>query len=152
MSPIRRYLFEKHGGKKSCCLQKSILQADQTSFYYDGTDLTWYYTTSTPMVRMNFDPFISVQERNNTKAFLSQNMPNPFNDNTRINIELDEQKEIQFEIFDITGKIVKELKLGKLGIGSHQLNINSSGLKSGIYYYSIYNADFKITKKMIIQK
>ena len=27
-----------------------------TSYYYDMTVLTWYYTTSTPMVRMNFDP------------------------------------------------------------------------------------------------
>ena len=25
-----------------------------TSYYYDMTDYTWYYTTSTPMVRMNF--------------------------------------------------------------------------------------------------
>jgi hypothetical protein len=27
-----------------------------TSYFYDMTDNTWYYTTSTPMVRMNFDP------------------------------------------------------------------------------------------------
>jgi hypothetical protein len=27
-----------------------------TSYYFDMTDQTWYYTTSTPMVRMNFDP------------------------------------------------------------------------------------------------
>ena len=26
----------------------------QTSFYYDMTNTTWYYTSSTPMVRMNF--------------------------------------------------------------------------------------------------
>lgn len=35
MTPLRRYLFNKYGGKAACCLQKSILQADQTSFYYD---------------------------------------------------------------------------------------------------------------------
>ncbi len=124
----------------------------QTSFYYDGVDLTWYYTTSTPMVRLNFDPFISIQERDVTLAHLSQNRPNPFNENTKIIIELDEQKEVSFEVFDITGKIVKHLDLGSLGIGTHELNINSDGLKNGIYYYSLFNKDFKITKKMVLQK
>ena len=124
----------------------------QTSFYYDGVDLTWYYTTSTPMVRLNFDPFISIQERSNTKAFLSQNMPNPFNENTKIVIELDEQKEITFEIFDITGKVVKHLDLGSMGMGRHELNINADGFRNGIYYYSIFNEEFKITKKMVLQK
>ena len=124
----------------------------QTSFYYDGIDLTWYYTTSTPMVRLNFDPFINIQERSTTKAFLSQNMPNPFTDNTKIVIELDEQKEITFEIFDITGKIVKHIDLGSMGMGRHELNINADGLRNGIYYYSIFNNEFKITKKMVLQK
>ena len=124
----------------------------QTSFYYDGIDLTWYYTTSTPMVRLNFDPFISVEERDDTKAYLSQNRPNPFNDNTKIIFELDEQKEITFEIFDITGKIVKHIDLGSMGMGTHELNINSDGLRNGIYYYTIFNNEFKITKKMVLQK
>ena len=30
--------------------------AAQTTFYFDHTDQTWYYTTSTPMVRLNFNP------------------------------------------------------------------------------------------------
>lgn len=28
----------------------------QTSYFFDGTDQNWYYTTKTPMVRMNFEP------------------------------------------------------------------------------------------------
>ena len=104
------------------------------------------------MVRLNFDPFISVEGRDETKAYLSQNRPIPFNDNTKIVFELDEQKEITFEIFDITGKIVKHIDLGSMGMGTHELNVNSDGLRNGIYYYSIFNNEFKITKKMIIQK
>lgn len=124
----------------------------QTSFYYDGTDLTWYYTTSTPMVRLNFDPTINIQERKETGMSLNQNMPNPFNNSTIIEFELDKQMDVNFEVLDITGKVVKTLYLGNMGVGTHQINLNSDSFRNGIYYYSIYNEEFKVTKKMIIQK
>ena len=54
--------------------------------------------------------------------------------------------------FDITGKVVKHLDLGSMGMGRHELNINADGLRNGIYYYSIFNEEFKITKKMVLQK
>jgi hypothetical protein len=124
----------------------------QTCFYYDGTDLTWYYTTGTPMVRMNFDQTINIQERLETKISLGQNMPNPFSNNTIIEFELDKQMDIEFEVLDITGKVVKNLSLGTTGAGTHQINLNSDSFRNGIYYYSIKSAEFKVTKKMIIQK
>ena len=124
----------------------------QTSFYYDGTDLTWYYTTSTPMVRLNFDQTINIQDRAETGISLKQNMPNPFNNNTIVEFELDKQMEVSFEVLDITGKVVKVLNLGNMGVGTHQINLNSDSFRNGIYYYSIYNDEFKVTKKMLIQK
>ena len=124
----------------------------QTSFYYDGTDLTWYYTTGTPMVRLNFDETINVQERLETNILLNQNMPNPFSNNTVIEFELDKQMNINFEVLDITGKVVKNLSLGNMGSGTHQINLNSDSFRNGIYYYSIKSETFKVTKKMIIQK
>lgn len=40
--------------------------APQTSFIYYTSDATWYYTTSTPVVRMNFGPIL-----NSTKSSIS---------------------------------------------------------------------------------
>ena len=60
--------------------------------------------------------------------------------------------DINFEVLDITGKVVKNLSLGNMGSGAHQINLNSDSFRNGIYYYSIKSAEFKVTKKMIIQK
>ena len=104
------------------------------------------------MVRLNFDPTINIQERKETGMSLNQNMPNPFNNSTIIEFELDKQMDVSFEVLDITGKVVKTLYLGNMGVGTHQINLNSDSFRNGIYYYSIYNEEFKVTKKMIIQK
>ena len=104
------------------------------------------------MVRLNFDQTINIQERAETGISLKQNMPNPFNNTTIIEFELDKQMEISFEVLDITGKVVKVLNLGNKGVGAHQINLNSDSFRNGIYYYSIYNDEFKVTKKMLIQK
>ena len=50
----------------------------------------------------------------------SKNMPNPFNNNTIVEFELDKQMEVSFEVLDITGKVVKVLNLGNMGVGTHQ--------------------------------
>jgi hypothetical protein len=119
--------------------------------YKNGSSgLAWYWTTATPMVRMNFNPSWGVSNYYNYDAILGQNTPNPFKDNTSINIELMSLSNIDFEITDITGKVVKHLELGLLSPGNHNININSDNLKSGIYYYSFISDKFKMTKKMII--
>ena len=120
--------------------------------YLNGSSgLDWYWTTATPMVRMNFDPSWGLIDDNNKNAVLGQNTPNPFKDHTSINIELISSSDIALEITDISGKVVKHLELGLLGTGKHSININSDGLKSGIYYYSIISDKFTMTKKMIKQ-
>ena len=120
--------------------------------YLNGSSgLDWYWTTATPMVRMNFDPSWGLIDDNNKNAVLGQNTPNPFKDHTSINIELISSSDIALEITDISGKVVKHLELGMLSSGGHKININSDGLKSGIYYYSIISDKFTMTKKMIKQ-
>ena len=104
------------------------------------------------MVRLNFDQTINIQDRAETGISLKQNMPNPFNNTTIVEFELDKQMEVSFEVLDITGKVVKVLNLGNMGVGTHQVNLNSDSFRNGIYYYSIYNDEFKVTKKMLIQK
>jgi hypothetical protein len=42
------------GATNDLMISSSGVSEASTSYYYDMTDNTWYYTTSTPMVRMNF--------------------------------------------------------------------------------------------------
>ena len=75
-------------------------------------------------------------------AVLSQNAPNPFNDNSVINYELRDAGTLQIQ--DLTGKIIREMPLNA---GSGQVNINQ--LQSGIYFYSLWENGQRIaTKRM----
>jgi hypothetical protein len=123
----------------------------QTTFYLDGTDGTWYYTTATPMVRMNFNNSISVEELNNNIT-VGQNFPNPFNGTTTVNYELTSTESVMVEITDITGKVIAVMNEGVRTAGSHVLTINSNNLAAGTYYYTLSTSKGKVTKAMTVAK
>jgi len=83
--------------------------------------------------------------------YLEQNIPNPFNHNSIFNFNLNNTSAIQVEITDMEGRLISKTDLGKLKPGKHSFEINSDGLKSGMYYYSLISEKERITKKMIIQ-
>jgi hypothetical protein len=121
----------------------------QTSFFYDGTDLTWYYTTSTPWVRINTENTQSIEE-SNVNFVLDQNIPNPFNNNSVINYTLNEASNVSFKIVDITGKIVMDLNEGTLSSGAHTITLNADVFAKGVYHYTLSTEKGSLTKTMIV--
>ena len=89
---------------------------------------------------------------------LYQNYPNPFNPNTKINYELRVTGYVKLSVFDITGKVVKQLVNKKQSPGNYNIEFNGKGLTSGIYFYRIIitveksKNVFSETKKMILTK
>lgn len=112
----------------------------QTSFYLDLTDNTWYYTTSTPMVRMNFSA-ASVEEVN---AFNLTVYPNPALDVITVSSSLTEGT---ITITDVAGKLVKTLELNGLST-----SFNTSGLNNGVYYVTLSNGTSTSTEKVVVKK
>ena len=87
------------------------------------------------------------------KFQLNQNYPNPFNPITTISYYVPTSELVDITIYDITGRIVKNLvsTTQKAGYNSVQWNAtNNSGQKvnSGIYLYTIQAGDFRQTKKI----
>jgi hypothetical protein len=125
-----------------------------TTFIYGdvgSAGLGWYWMTSTPKIRMNFDATIGVEE-NETVGGLTvmQNVPNPFTGETMINFNLDNAAQVNFEVFDISGKVVYSKNLGTLGAGSNSFRFDGTQLSAGVYYYTVSTPNGKVTKKMII--
>ncbi|MFH0867003.1 MAG: T9SS type A sorting domain-containing protein [Bacteroidota bacterium] len=84
---------------------------------------------------------------------LSQNQPNPFNDFTLVQYELnDESNNVTLEIFDINGKLIAAYYEGKQIKGKHEVRISSEQLKNGVYYYSLSAGKHRLIKKMVISK
>ena len=83
---------------------------------------------------------------------LKQNYPNPFNPVTKINFELPKAMDIELKVFDITGKVVKELINSFLVPGTYSVDFDGSSLSSGVYFYVISSNDFYEAKKMVLVK
>jgi hypothetical protein len=120
-----------------------------TSFYFDMTDQTWYYTTSTPMVRMNFDPIVGVNEvasNNGLKVY-----PNPANASTTVAVEVANASEVVITIADLAGKVVYTNNLGTVK-GTQKVNVNTEALNSGVYMVNVSVNGTVSTQKLVVRK
>ena len=88
---------------------------------------------------------------------LLQNYPNPFNPSTTIVYQLPKTSAVNVSVFDINGKLVKEI-LSKTQIeGSHEVvwdgtSQNGNRVASGIYIYAVKSGESILSKQMILIK
>ena len=74
---------------------------------------------------------------------LSPAYPNPFNPVTTINYGLPEDANLTLFIYDLQGRLVKELHDGFTNAGYHEIIWNASVFSSGIYFIKINASDMK---------
>jgi hypothetical protein len=84
----------------------------------------------------------SIIEKVTPYLYLGKNYPNPFNDQTIIPIVLTRPSEVKLNIFDLQGKLVRNLYSGKMTQGLNELfwdgtDNMSSRVSAGVYYYRI---------------
>jgi hypothetical protein len=84
------------------------------------------------------------------RAQLFQNNPNPFNNQTEISYYVPTNSvDSKIVIFDMTGALIKQVPISKLGKGS--VILPASNLNAGMYYYTLMINNSEIdTKKMIL--
>jgi hypothetical protein len=92
------------------------------------------------------------------KFELMQNFPNPFNPSTIIRYALPFSSSVKIEVYNMLGQKVRELLNGQKKAGYYEVNFNTTGLSSGVYFYMIYaqsvdgKSEFRDTKKMVLLK
>ena len=92
------------------------------------------------------------------KAFkLRQNYPNPFNPSTTLMYEIPKRGKVEVNIFDMNGKLIKNMIEREQAAGSHQIvwkGLNQSGQKvaSGFYIYTVKFDNTLSSKKMLLIK
>ncbi|MEY3235949.1 MAG: hypothetical protein RI883_50 [Bacteroidota bacterium] len=141
--------FGDGGATNDLVVATSGISDDNTSYFYDGTDQTWYFTTSTPMVRLNFDPSLSVSELENT---LGMNVyPNPTNTNTTVSFSLTNESTVSVNVTDLAGKVIITNALGTVS-GAQNINVNTENLTSGVYMVNVSVNGNVSTEKLIVRK
>jgi hypothetical protein len=81
----------------------------------------------------------------------SQNFPNPFRNETRFNINLLQESEVEVNVYNTAGQLVKAFDFGSLGNGPHQLTLKFQDLNDGIYFYSLKAGETVTNGKMIVK-
>lgn len=83
---------------------------------------------------------------------LYQNYPNPFNPSTIIEFDLEHSSFIELKIYDLNGREVKTLVSSYLRKGRHSIEWNATDVPNGVYIYTLNNASFVQTRKLIVLK
>jgi hypothetical protein len=81
---------------------------------------------------------------------LSQNSPNPFNDQTIIRYQLLEKSHISLDLYTVTGRRVASLVNGTKDAGTYDVIFQAEGFESGVYFYRIQTKNSSHTKRLII--
>jgi len=93
---------------------------------------------------------------------LLQNYPNPFNPETWMPYQLHEANEVVIRIHNVTGELVREIRLGYKPAGQYTTQDRSAywdgrneageRVSSGVYFYNIQTGKYSSTMKMIVTK
>jgi hypothetical protein len=81
---------------------------------------------------------------------VSQNYPNPFSGSTTIDVTLAGNSSVNVEVYSITGQKVAAHSFGTFTEGTHRIDLNSAGLNSGIYFYTVKAGENTSTGKMTV--
>jgi len=80
------------------------------------------------------------------------NYPNPFNNQTTIEFEVQQMNFVKLSIVDFTGKEIQTLISEQIQKGTHQLDWNAEGLPAGVYFLKLEMDRTVETNKLILMR
>jgi hypothetical protein len=83
---------------------------------------------------------------------INPNYPNPFNATTYISFDLPRATRVAVQVYDVQGRLVREIPARALEAGRHSLLFDASGLSSGVYLYRVVSPEWSGTGKMMLLK
>ena len=96
------------------------------------------------------------------QTMIFQNYPNPFNPETWFPYNLAERTEVAVKIYDVSGRLVRQLNIGLQEPGNYQnrekaahwdgTDASGTMVASGIYFWTFTAGDFESTRRMLILK
>ena len=90
-------------------------------------------------------------------VILHQNVPNPFNPSTTISYELESTGQVDLQVFDLAGRLVRTLYSGNESAGPHQkvwMGRDQAGrtVATGVYFYRLRSGRDVETRRMLLAK
>lgn len=145
------YACVRHFGGDTLAIGLSGRAKDQTCFVFENNSATWFNMANIPMIRMNFDASIGIEEIVGNIGGLSA-QPNPFTDRTTIKFDLVEGDDVTLTLTDVSGRVVSEQHLGKLPKGAHQVQLEGTNMEAGVYFYTLRTPAGSMTEQLVLQR
>ena len=79
-------------------------------------------------------------------------MPTIVKNDSKIMFTLKSNTEVNISLYDIAGRMVKNLANNSFTKGTHTINLNSNDFNQGVYFVKINAANTNVSKKVIIVK
>lgn len=133
---------------------------DAVSGLEEGTEVTYMLEAvldDGSLQRLGEGVTVSYAPVRPTSYALQQNAPNPFNPKTEIRFALTESAPTTLRIYDVSGRLVRELVDDTMKAGHHTVVWNGSDhrgqqVSTGTYYYQLRSGKFVQTRSMVLVK
>jgi hypothetical protein len=122
----------------------------QTSLIYREDQGQWYYTTVTPMVRMNFAEGVSVPETGAARPELSA-APVVFDEGTVITYHDTEAGVGQWSLRDVNGRVAATGRATLVGNAPGRIELDGAALADGVYLFSLQTDRGTTTLRLVHQ-
>jgi hypothetical protein len=94
---------------------------------------------------------VGINELNSGEFSMVENRPNPFSNNTTIAFEMAAAgQQVEFTVYNLLGNLIHSQSVSAMK-GLNTIEFFANGLSSGIYLYTISNAETTVTRKMVIE-
>lgn len=134
----RHYNMPLKGTSKFVRSQEGYMDLDQVNYVEFHAD-TWDfgYTLWVDGVQFKDCTPVGVSEISLDKPFKSVLYPNPVSESGIIRYHLPKPSKVEVQLFNLTGKKIRELILPTQSAGSNSINIDLTNLPPGVYLYRI---------------
>ncbi|HYM81974.1 MAG TPA: FlgD immunoglobulin-like domain containing protein, partial [Candidatus Limnocylindria bacterium] len=138
----------------SAALNTTPFQTGPQKLWVRGQDANGNWGPATALdIQINGPPPVGVDETP-TVAFLRQNTPNPFAGTTAIRFGLPHTGPVDLGIFDVAGRLVRQLVDAPLAAGLHtatwdRTDAQGVRVKPGIYYYRLITPTSRFEKRLV---
>lgn len=122
----------------------------QTSMIRTNNSSVWYYTTSTPMVRMRLEGEVGLGTEASA-SFGLHAFPTPFDEQATVTFQAAGADETRWELRDATGRVARSGNMGRLSAGEQRLMVDGQGLETGLYTLMLEQGGVRSTVKLVHQ-
>ncbi|MBN2524547.1 MAG: T9SS type A sorting domain-containing protein [Bacteroidales bacterium] len=97
-------------------------------------------------------PHIEEQENKQFSINLMQNFPNPFNEYTFLRFSLNQDADVEIEIYNLFGEKVCGLVSERMAAETYTVRWNAEGHPSGVYFCRLKAGEHTEVKRMLLMK